>query len=433
MILLSSLCSCKSGKIFSVYNKDGKVEVQIESDYQPDKSLAYFDIAIEEAASILSKKLDCNIETAKQKIVKGQYVIYTFYDKRVQASLTQVMNGYKTEMDSAASITDLNGNLIAAYSNSLQDVDNHASKAYQPHSSFKPLSVYAQALEKGIINWSTTYEDSPYKEIENSDGTKRNWPQNANGQYSMKKTTIYNALKRSLNTVAVKCLAEVGVNDSIDFLQNKLGIPMFFEQYSSTIYTEDEIIGNVAMGALNEGVSTVDMAGYYQMFATGGVYETPKAVYKILDKGGKEIYKRKYNPKEILSPETSDLMNLLLQGVVTPGGTGANASCNDIKVAGKTGTGDANIECWFVGVTPEFSCAVWHGQLYKNIAPELFSGIIKDIYSKNSELKKNFKKHANFKSQVFCEESGMGVSSKCTSINLGYYSSKSQLEICNIH
>lgn len=434
LIFLVSLCSCKSApKTIYLFKKDGETAVEINSDYQPVGELAYFDIVINEAESIISNKLDCNIENAKQKLWNQEYNIYTYFESDVQESLNYGLDNYRLEMDSAATITDLNGNIIAAYSNSLNEVNNNASTPHKPHSSFKPLSIYAQALEKGIINWSTTYEDSPYTQLENSDGSKRNWPINANGKYSLKNVTVYYAIKRSLNTVAVKCLHDVGVNNSIDFLQKKLSVPMFYEQYNSTIHGEDEVIGNVALGYLSEGVSTVDMAGYYQMFATGGNYDIPKTIFKITDKYGKIFYKREYSSQKIISPYTADVMNLLMRGVTSANGTGANAFCKDIQVSGKTGTGDENSESWFVGITPELSLAIWHGQLYKNISPDIFSVVIKDVYSKNSELEKKFKMHSNLKPQVYCEESGMGVSSKCTSINLGYYSSETTLDVCNIH
>lgn len=44
------------------------------------------------------------------------------------------------------------------------------------------------------------------------------------------------------------------------------------------------------MGYLYDGVSVIDMAGYYQIFGNGGKYYKPEAITKIIDDHGKTIY-----------------------------------------------------------------------------------------------------------------------------------------------
>ena len=435
IVILICILVLKPKREFTVYNQSGEVIATVEEGYTLDDStMVYCDVAITEAAEILSEKYECSIDKAKAMLWEENFQIYTYIDLDMQLALTEVCSKYTGKFDCGAAVTDLQGNIVATYGHSVsRDGINYATHASAPYSSLKPLGVYAQAIEKDVINWSSTYEDTAYKQIVSSDGSQRDWPKNANGEYSNKDVTIYEAIKKSLNTVAVKCLNDVGTLSSVEFLQNNFGIPLSSEQYTAEIYGEEEIIGNIAMGYLKEGVTPIDMSGYYQVFATGGVYDKPSTLYKICDEDGKEVYEREYSPKEVFSPITADLMNKLLQGVTKTGGTGVEAHCKYTEVAGKTGSADGNAECWFVGVTPEYSCAIWHGQHYKNLAPALFSRTIEKVYEGNKELKNVFAMHSNLQKLICCEESGMGISEKCTLVQMGYYVPGTQLEVCNKH
>jgi len=434
-IILICIFAFKPRKKFAVYDKSGEVIATVEKRYTLEESkMIYCDVAITQASKILSERYKCSVEKARNMLWEKNFQVYTYYDEDVQNALTAACMKYKKDFSCGGAVTDLQGNIVAAYGHGIDHMDeNYAMHAASPYSSIKPLSVYAQAIEKGVINWSTTYEDSAYKQIASSNGSQRDWPTNANGEYSNKNIAIYEAIRKSLNTVAVKCLKDVGVLSSVEFLQKNFDIPLSAEQYTATIHGEEEVIGNIAMGYLKEGVTPLDMAGYYQIFATGGVYNQPSTVYKICDEDGKELYVRENEQKEVISPITADLMNKLLQGVAKTGGTGVEAYCKNTEVAGKTGSADGNAQCWFAGVTPEYSCAIWHGQNYKNLAPVLFSRTMDRVYEGNKELKNTFAMHSNLRKYMYCEESGMGISKDCTLVQMGYYVPGTELETCNKH
>ena len=291
--------------------------------------------------------------------------------------------------------------------------------------------MYTPAVEKGVANWSTVYKDSPYKQIKNNDGEMLDWPANASGTYSQQNTTVYDALRTSLNTVAVKCLEDVGVAESVTFLQTQLGIPLKQEQQVIDKYGAEEVIGNVALGYLETGITPVEMAGYYQMFANGGFYTSPQAVSKITAQDGTQVYVRKPEQKQVISAATADVMNKLLQGVVDQGGTGSKARCREVEVAGKTGTGDEYADNWFVGITPGYSVAVWHGQSDSNHAAEMFSGVVSDLYTKQPNANRKFITHQNLKQVIYCTVSGKAISKNCTVIDMGYFASKNTPQICD--
>lgn len=436
VLVAIGMCSCKNDKSITVYDVDGNNVTDIEWEYDfSNKDMAYCDIALSESVDILSKKLELSETKAKKLIYDDGYKIYTYYDKTAQEALIETCEKNSEQFSCSAAVTDLEGKLVAAYGYSKErNIEmNMALHAVPPYSTIKPLSVYSQAFERKLIHWSSVYEDSAYKHVINSNGEERPWPSNASGQYSGQPVTVYEGLKKSLNTVAVKCLSKVGVDESIEFLEKNFAISLFQEKYLSTLNGEEDVIGNISMGYLQEGFTPVELAGYYQIFANGGLYEKPSAVYKICDSEDNIIYEREYSPKQVISVETADIMNKMMQGVIKTGGTGFEAYTEGIEIAGKTGTGDNVNDSWFVGVTPEYSCAVWHGENYINVTSELYSNIIEKIYAKNQALEKAFNIKTQLEQKVFCEESGKLISPTCTLIQVGYYFPGTDVGVCEGH
>lgn len=435
VIIYISISGCKTEQLtLSIYDKNQVhiTSLSDRSEYITPKSGAYIDIVINEATEIIADIEHCDEKQAKRLLFNSEYCIYTYFDEDINNAISETYKTISQDLNMGCAVTNLNGNLIAAYSGlyNSNEFINYALHKTPPYSSFKPLAVYAPAIERKIINWSSLFEDSPYKKIQDSSGSLMDWPSNYTDTYSNKEVTPYTAIKESLNTVAVKCLSKLGVNNSIDFLIEKLSVNLEFEQYKSTIYGQEEVIGNIALGYLQYGVSPIDMAGYYQIFANGGNYIKPQTVLKICDSSGKAVYSRDVQGSQVISSDTSCIMNKLLQGVVTPGGTGAKAYCGDIPVAGKTGTGDENKGNWFVGVTPEYSCAVWHSNTGQgNFAAKMFSEIITNIKSNN----KSFMTAENVKQKIYCLDSGMLLSDKCKKFELGYYADGNIPDICNKH
>lgn len=392
---------------------------------------AYLELVVDEATQIICEKEDCSQADGKKRLFSGGYEIHTAFDPVAFEALKKARLQGK-DCDLACAITDLQGGLVAVFCEDTKGRQiNYLLERRSPYSALKALSVYTPAIEQGIVNWSTLYQDSPYKQMKDENGALRDWPANATNTYSRQNTTIYHALQASLNTVAVKCLADLGTAEAISFLQKNFDILLKEEAYVLKEYGEDEVIGSIALGYLESGVTPVEMAGYYQIFANGGQYRAPKTITKIL-LDGKEQYTRPTQQKQVISPATADTMNKLLQGVVSKGGTGASANCYNVQVAGKTGTGDDYADNWFVGVTPGYSLAVWHGQLSSNCAGEMFSQVIQKLYEDSPGANTKFVTHKNLYELVYCTQSGKAFSEKCTTIDTGYYTSEAALQICDV-
>lgn len=392
---------------------------------------AYLEQALEETAAWIAEQEGCSLIDAREALFTRGYHIETAFDRKAFEALQAVSPRWGGSCDNALVLTDLKGNLLAiACTNQNGQYLNYAADRRSPYSSFKALSVYTPAVERGIVNWSSVYTDSPYKKLKGEDGSLQDWPANASGSYSMEPAVVYDALRKSLNTVAVRCLKDVGVKNAMDFLQNAFGIPLKEETFVLANYGEEEVIGNIALGYLETGITPVEMAGYYQIFANGGFYAPPKAVVRVKGEDGTVLYKAENKLKQVISPSTADTMNKLLQGVVKTGGTGAAAASRDVEIAGKTGTGDDYADNWFVGVTPGYSLAVWHGKHESNRAAEMFAEVIRQLYADQPETGRKFVTHQNLYQIVYCEHSGMAFSADCTQIDVGYYASKDALSVC---
>lgn len=434
--LLCGLCGCAPASAgATVYDAAGGVmgtpnQLVAAADTLTDAAYSsYMDVALAEAVVTLAKVKEIPVSEAQEALFRDGYSIHTAFDPAAFAALQAGYAAKATkDLTYAAAITDYNGRLLATYSVGDQ---NYAITPQSPHSAFKPLGVYAPALEAGLIDWSTFFIDKPYKEITNEAGQKANWPKNASGGYTYKKTSLYECIRQSLNTAAVHCLARLGVNASLSFLQSSFAIDLTYEQEKATQQGGEEVIGNIALGSLQKGVTAVEMAGYYQIFGNAGRYTASHAVLEIRDAAGQTVYTAPEEAKQVIQPATAYIMNRLLQGVALGGGTGEEANRGKLPVAGKTGTGNQGEGNWFVGVTPQYSCAVFHGDCPNgNIADALFGAILEQLPAHTTT---EFPACSTVHKTVYCSESGKLFSTGCTRMYVGYYVEGNQPERCTAH
>ncbi|MEH7392697.1 transglycosylase domain-containing protein [Bacillus sp. JJ1474] len=217
----------------------------------------------------------------------------------------------------------------------------------QPGSTMKPLVPYTPALENG---WdiSDVLKD---EKIKFGDYEPNNYNFKFRGQVPM-----YEAVKDSLNIPAVWLLNEIGVDKGIDAAK-RFGIP------------EDAINNNLALalGGTNKGVSPLNMAEAYTVFANSGEKADAHSIVKIVDSNGDTIANWDDKKTRVTTKEVTDKITTMLLGVVEQG-SGRAAQIPGREVAGKTGSTQVPIEGvngikdqWFVGYTPQLVGAVWVG------------------------------------------------------------------------
>ncbi len=317
----------------------------------------YVDYVIEEAIDLIG--------FTEEQILNGGLHIYTQMDPLVQKAAEDV---YKDDsffppgkddqiVQSGVVILDhstggIKG-LVGYRGEGVYRGFNYATALVrQPGSAFKPLAVYGPALEKGYTPESKV-EDRPLN-------IKGYAPTNYDNQYRGT-VTMQEAVRSSMNVPAVWLLNEIGIESGVDFA-TRSGIPL---------ENEDRIQLKLALGGLTKGVSPLQMAQAYGVFANLGVMNTSYAISKITTKDGSVLFQAQPETVKVTTPIVAYMMTLMLQDVVT-NGTGKKAKLNR-PTAGKTGSvelpnidefkGISNGEkdVWFVGYTPELTAAVWMG------------------------------------------------------------------------
>ncbi len=210
----------------------------------------------------------------------------------------------------------------------------------QPGSSFKPY-VYATALESGAFTPDTMVLDGPI--------SIGNWsPQNYGRSYKGW-LTLRDALRQSLNTVAVRLSVATGRQPIAD-LAAKMGVS-----------TPLRVTRSMALGSSE--LTVLDQATGYSTFANGGYRIYPRGLVDVRTPSGKVVYDALANPrpKQRVLKESTVLGMIDMMHTVVESGTGRRARLPGINVAGKTGTTNAYRDAWFVGYTGNFTTAVWLG------------------------------------------------------------------------
>ena len=222
---------------------------------------------------------------------------------------------------------------------------DHVNAKRQVGSTFKPI-VYASALERGLKpchyfpNELRTYVDYDDWTPENSDGVY-------GGSYSMQ-----GAIMKSINTISVQILMQVGVDTIID-IARRMGIVNKIPKYPS-----------IALGTAD--LSLFEMMSVYSTFPGNGASVKPHYLREIRDRNGRLLAKFKNEAQitEALSPKTAQLMTKMLEAVVDSG-TGQRLNwrygLGDMDIAGKTGTTQNHTNGWFMGFTPNLVAGAWVG------------------------------------------------------------------------
>ena len=212
----------------------------------------------------------------------------------------------------------------------------------QPGSAFKPI-VYAAAIEKGYRP-DDIVMDTPVSYPGASPG--KPWrPANYDNKFSGA-MSLKSALARSVNVVAVKLMADVGIKKVIGCAQ-RLGIRSDMQPYLP-----------LALGTTD--ATLLEMTAAYAAIDNFGVYVTPSAISRITDREGRVIEEGIPGTSQAINPDTATILTSMLENVVQHG-TGWKARELARPAAGKTGTTSDYQDAWFIGYLPSMAAGVWVG------------------------------------------------------------------------
>jgi penicillin-binding protein 2A len=337
------------------YNKAKQEKIIIEdgggNDIKRDYPY-YVDAVLDEAIN--------QYDLSQEEIMTRDYRIYTEMDQNIQSSLEKVFNQSSifptgkdgTLVQSGTVLLDpktggIRG-LVGGRGDYVFRGFNRAThiKA-QPGSTLKPLAVYTPALESGYETTSILKDE----EMVFGDYAPQNFSRTFQGEVPM-----YEAVAQSLNMPTVWLLNEIGLDKGIASLE-KFGIPL---------EKEDHYLG-IALGGMSKGISPLQLAEAYSVFANEGNREDSHLITKIVGPTGNVVAEHKNKTTNVTSKRVANEVTSLLLGVVESG-TGKGTQIPGMQIAGKTGSTqlpykdmNGTKDQWFVGYTPNLVGAVWLG------------------------------------------------------------------------
>ena len=306
--------------------------------------------------------------------VTGEYM--TFYrNVRTQAAIAVV----SSDLEHKGEVIAVGGGLGE------KTVDRGTNRAMLPDqtgSSMKPIAAYCLGIDEGWINFSSPLEDGPLyskesKKMLDEDRVRalglpldpysplnqarsdvwRDWPTNFDGMGGKGDIMlVYDAIRQSFNTIAVKVGTMVGADAMYDFVTETLGLRHIDES--------DADLAPLVLGSQYQGLTVVELANAYTMF-TDGNYSTAHFYTRVEDMNGNPVLDmtKIVSNTQAIEPETGVIMNRLLSNVWRSPGTanGMKPETEGIDAVGKTGTTTDFKDFTFAGLTPYYSVAVWWG------------------------------------------------------------------------
>ncbi len=404
------------------YNEAIDADIAISSEVEANRNSGvyswYTETLLNEVAKDMAEKYDLKESAARNLILKGGYKIYSVIDKDLQDYAEKIYESYWAYIDNqGGTFPESSCVVIDPYTSDILSIVggtgkkqgnlifNRATDAKRPLGSvIKPLSVYAPGLEEGIFDYATVYDDTPVKLFNGGF-----WPKNSPDKYRGLMPISF-AVERSVNTVAVKALQDLGINRSKKYLKG-FGINITEQM--------DENEASIALGQLTNGESLLNVTNAYSAFANGGYVSNPKTYLYVEDSRGNIILSKEEEQESVISPENAYIMTMLLKGVVDKG-TASNVHLKEkIATAGKTGTTSNNEDKWFIGYTPYYVCGVWTGYdnpraMYYGINPStvIFDKIMEYAH-RDLKYYEDFDRPFEIVESEYCFDSGSLPSQNC--------------------
>lgn len=208
---------------------------------------------------------------------------------------------------------------------------------YEPGSTFKIITASA-CLEEGVVSLDDTFVCPGYRIVD--DRKIRCHKVGGHGQ-----ETFVQGIQNSCNPVFMDIGLRLGADRFYDYFE-KLGLLKLtnvdLPGEAGTIMHKKEDIGTVELATMTFGqsfqVTPMQMAVTVSSIINGGTRVTPHVGTAVLDENGEKIKTFDYDTeKGIVSEETSETMQMLLESVVSVG-SGKNAYIEGYSIGGKTAT-----------------------------------------------------------------------------------------------
>ena len=208
---------------------------------------------------------------------------------------------------------------------------------YEPGSTFKIITASA-SLEEGVVSLDDTFFCPGYRIVE--DRKIRCHKVGGHGQ-----ETFVEGIQNSCNPVFMDIGLRLDSDRFYDYFE-KFGLLKLtnvdLPGEAGTIMHRKEDIGTVELATMTFGqsfqVTPIQMAVTVSSIINGGTRVTPHVGMAVLDENGETVEAFDYETEDgIVSEETSETMQMLLESVVSEG-SGKNAYIEGYSIGGKTAT-----------------------------------------------------------------------------------------------
>lgn len=397
----------------------------------------YVDFVIDSLIDDLKTQYGYSESEAFRKVYYGGLKVYAALDLDIQDEIEDVYINRVTfpkeedteenpAIQSSMVILDYDGRVVATAGRLGEKKGDRTlnigtSSPRQPGSCIKPLSAYAPAIELNFYTWSNYIPNYGIM----LKGEEKAWPTNYGGVTGSLDDlkNLPQALAPSLNTVPARIVQAITPTACFRFLRDRFHI--------STLVEGDADYAPLAIGAMNYGLTCLDMAAAYVTFGNGGVYYKPWCYYKVTNAAGDEvILEPDREGEQVISSGTADVMLQLLKCVVTyPNGTGGAYAVSGQENWAKSGTTSDNHDKWFCGGTGYYVGCAWTGfekeqkaintSFYgQNPAGKVYKEVMTRIH-KGLEYK-GFEMGDEVVRRSYCTATGLLANSGC-STSTGWY------------
>jgi len=300
----------------------------------------------------------------------GGLKVYTTLDQRIQAAAVAAVRGSLKRLDALLGLPDYDlqtddavrseypqGALVALETGTGAILAMVGGRDYRvsqfnravasnrlPGSAFKPFVYFTALRELGISPATTLVDSAVTYELPNGQSwSPNNFEKNFLGRMTLKK-----ALQLSRNVIAAQLIHRTGAERVVETAR-RFGIT-------------SDLVPTPSLALGTSGVSPIEMAAAFSVFATGGIYYSPFAIRRIEDARGNVLYDPIPRGQDVANPQVVYQLVDMMQSVLD-GGTGrvVRRMGFDRPAAGKTGTTSEYRDSWFVGFTPGISAACWVG------------------------------------------------------------------------
>lgn len=368
--------------------EDGHITIAQEMD--TIKALTDFEFAEESEAlrapHFISYIKDQLIEKFGTKIVDaGGLKVTTTLDWKLQEKAQNIV---KEEVQKAKNLKVSNGSAVAIDPKTGEILVMVGSKDYtatdssgfkfnvavqgkrQPGSAIKPIT-FAAAFKKGytpammLMDVETKYPSGDPKKPEYN-------PKNYNDKY-LGPLQLRFALGNSINTIAVKVSALVGVREVLR---------LAYDMGLSTLEPTQENLSRFGLSLTLGGgeVTLLELTSAFGVFAASGQRHDITSLLKVEDAKGKVIFEHKSgSAREVLTPQVAYLISDILsdnEARKEVFGLKSQLYIPGKSVAVKTGTTDDKRDNWTLGYTPGIVVGAWVGNNDNSpMNPALASGV----------------------------------------------------------